>query len=249
MDSKTILRSNRHALRRLLATVCVVISLSAVGNANAQWQVVDNDANRTLSEIKDRLGDGNVNENLEKLHEQQQIGAHQSAGEQAKDPEEVLDKDKPMGTVMTDIGVDQRCPPTDAQGVAQQQWQLCQLIVQTELAQYKYSLKMYETAKQRYERLKAIQDERSNIGADEQGKLQDNSNKLLALLSLLEIDRQQQRSYMDAYAARLNYLKAARDTLTKQALSGNPNAATSIIGGEILAGALALARTGRRYNP
>lgn len=255
---------------------CAVIGLLTMGNVQAQWRVIDNDANRKLQdannelrdannklddandhlqEIRNDLGEdnGNVNQNLVNLYDQQMIGVHESVGEIAKDPTEVLDNDKPMGATMDDIGIEQRCPPVAAEGIAQQQWLLCRLLVQTELAQYKYSLKMYQTAKDRYQRLETIQNERSNIESEEQGKLQDNNNKLLALLSLLAIDRQQQKTYMDAYAARLNYLRAARDTLTQQALNGRRNSASlfdavggAVAGGSTLSAVLEALRTEKK---
>jgi type IV secretion system protein VirB5 len=196
-----------------------------VGSAHADWRVVDNKGNQTLSTIEKRLGDGDVNKNLEDLYIQQKIGGYQSAGNIAKDPDELLDKDLPLGKILTDIGLKERCPATATSlmpGAAQTQWQICRLLVQTELAQYKYSLRMYETAKERHKQLEKIQKERQALSPEDQGKLQDNSNKLLALIALMEIDRQQQKTYMDAYDARTRYLVAARDTVSKTVLNGDP---------------------------
>lgn len=225
-----------------LATLLVPALIGALlcGPARAQnaWEVHDKHANDHLAEIEKRIGDeGTVNGNLKKLAK---LGSAKNSGEEAKEPEEKLDPQKPSAQV--DKAINERCPAAGQGGAAQQQSQLCQEIVKTELAQYKYSLAMYELARKRQERLKEIEQERSNLGGEDQGKLQDNTNKLLALLSRMEVDRQQSRAYMDAYAARLNYLRAVRDMISNEVLRGKDsgNAGALGIGGKIAAGVAGL---------
>jgi hypothetical protein len=214
---------------------CLMVGLLVMGNAQAQWKVVDNEL---IQETKNAWKeDGKLqNKQIDKLadlYNQQKIGKYEAAGEIAKDPTEVLDADKPMGT-LEDVGIDARCPATKATtsaGAAQTQWQICKLLVQTELAQYKYSLKMYETAKERHKQLEKIQKEREGLKEEDQGKLQDNNNKLLALIALMEVDRQQQKTYMDAYEARTRYLMAAQSNVSSRVLNGDP--VKSIIGGAV----------------
>ena len=217
-----------------------VISLLMIGSAQAEWRVADSEARSKLEEVKSALGtdDGNVNSNLRDIYEQQQISRYSAgqgenmkpAEEAGAKPEEELDKESPTA----DFESDARCPqPAGTGTIAQQQWKLCQEVVKTELAQYRYSLAMYEVSKKRHQRLQAIQRERSNIGPNDQGKLQDNNNKLLELMSLMEIDRQQQKTYMDAYEVRLRYLHAAKNTLARQVMHGNPGA-TSFSLGDVL---------------
>ena len=236
----------RHDRRRVVLPWLVLLSLLWVGSAQAQWKVVDDSANEHLQKIRADLGenDGNVNRNLANLYNQQKIGSSQSAGAIAKDPEELLDANNPSAI---NISIDDRCPDTQAQGVPQQQHQICQEMVKTELAQYKYSLQMYQQAINRHVRLQQIEDERSHLDPEDQGKLQDNSNKLLALISLMEIDRQQHKTYMDAYEARLHYLHAARDLLTRKVMDGNGSVWSGVVGGVALKTALDAVKT-RRWN-
>lgn len=213
----------RHQRRTKLTTTISLacVGLLLMGNVQAQWKVVDDAGNKHLQKIRDDLGErnGNVNKNLVNLYNQQKLGTAKSAGAIAKDPEELLDTNNPT---TVNISIDDRCPSTSAPGIAQQQHQICQEMVKTELAQYKYSLQMYQQAKDRHTRLQEIENDRSHLNPEDQGKLQDNNNKLLALISLMEIDRQQHRTYMDAYAARLHYMHTTQDLLTRWALGGDP---------------------------
>ncbi|WP_454831793.1 hypothetical protein [Pseudoxanthomonas wuyuanensis] len=229
------------------------LALLVAGNAQAQWQVVDNELIRNSERQWDKENDAR-DDIIERLDSLRTVGSASSAGEKAEEPEELLNADQPSQANHLDES--KRCPTPSASGVAQQQWQFCQEIVRTELAQYKYSLKMYELTKKRHERLVEIERERENLGSTDEGKLQDNTNKLLALLSLMEIDRQQQKTYMDAYAARLHYLRESRDLLTEQALRGAKGGSLGdtvagsiggLIGGGVMAAALEAVRTERRY--
>ncbi len=239
--------TRRHRRTRLITATCFsFVGLLLTSSAQAQWKVVDDAGNKHLQKIRDDLGErnGNVNKNLVNLYNQQKLGTAKSAGAIAKDPEELLDANNPS---TVSIGMDDRCTETSAPGIAQQQHQICQEMVKTELAQYKYSLQMYQQAKDRHTRLQEIENDRSHLNPEDQGKLQDNSNKLLALISLMEIDRQQHRTYMDAYAARLHYLHTTQDLLTRLALAGDPKKTaspwSSWVGDAALKGALDAVKT------
>lgn len=251
MNNQNASRSKHRTPGRLSLIGCAAIGLLVMGGAQAQWQVIDRQLVRDSKSQWDGENKQRDDTN-ERLDNMQKIGEYESAGDVADEPEEKLDAESPSASV--NLGIEERCPTPSAPGVVQQQWQLCQEIVKTEMAQYKYSLKMYETTKQRHERLKAIENQRSALdgaGGDEQGKLQDNTNKLLALMSLMEIDRQQNKTYMDAYEARLRYLVTARDLLTQQALEGKAgaNPIAGLIGAGVLRAALEGAKTDRRYSP
>lgn len=230
--ARPALRPRQAILRMKLATrfAATLLGASLCTSAPAQsaWEVHDKHANDHLAEIEKRIGnDGNVNANLNKLAK---IGNAKKSGDDAKEPEEKLDAKDP--SVQVKKSMDERCPnPGGSAGAAQQQWQLCQEIVKTELAQYTYSMTMYELSRKRQERLQEIEQERGNLSVGEQGKLQDNSNKLLALLSRMEVDRQQSRAYMDAYTARLTYLRAVRDMLSNEILSGKESGGGGAGGG------------------
>lgn len=212
-------KSKGRAARTLLSLATATLLLT-IGGASAEWHVRDQQTRQNTQQISDRIGsDGTVNGNLVKLYNQQKFPSTSGNSELEAEPtaDEKLDRTNP--TAVT-FGIDSRCPDAGAEGVPQQQVTLCQEIVKTELAKYRFSLRMYDRAKTRHERLKVIENERNNLTGDDQGKLQENSNKLLQLISLMEIDRQQSDTYMAAYDARLNHLTAIRDQMSKQVLGG-----------------------------
>lgn len=105
-------------------------------------------------------------------------------------------------------------------GIPDQQYKLCKDILETQKAQFKYNVMMSELADVRYQRLQQIERDRGGIDDLEAGKLQDNTNRMLALIALIQIDQQQQKTYNDAYNARLTYLKGVQDRLSQMALNG-----------------------------
>lgn len=239
-------------LARNLVLASVLISTCIFTSAHAQWRVIDNAANDKLNTVNDRIGNssangngnGTVTGNLRELYQQQQFESYDSSNhymQAAEEPEERLEEGRPTTVSIT---AESRCPQPSAQGVAQQQWEICKEIVATELAQYNYSLKMYEITKKRQEYLDELRQQRAGFGAHEIGKLQDNTNRILLLMSQMEIDKQQQKTYQDAYAARLHYLQQASRTMTQQALEGTKSDSGGlggVIGGLVGAGALKLA--------
>lgn len=105
-------------------------------------------------------------------------------------------------------------------GIPDQQYKLCKDILETQKAQFKYNVMMSELADVRYQRLQQIERDRGNISDTEAGKLQDNTNRMLALIALIQIDQQQQKTYNDAYNARLAYLRGVQDRLSQMAMNG-----------------------------
>ena len=240
--------------RRSVAWAVSVLACVWTGQAPAQWHVIDRDLIRESQQQWKRENElrEEANRRLDNL---QTLGKHEAAGDEAEEPVVKLDASNPGGAVS--ISQDKRCPGPPGKGaVLKQQHQLCQEIVTTELARYTYALKMHELTRTRYERFEAIQQEREGLEEGQQGRLQDNSNKLLALMSLMEIDRQQYRTYMDAYEARLAYLSAARDRLTQDALHGKKDGGVlgaggivgGVVGGAALKAALELAKTRQRHE-
>lgn len=242
------LTKSHPASPRLRLAVLVALGCLTVGAAHAAWQVTDEETHRTLSEISDRIGRGDVNDKLEELYDSQKLGGASSSGDPEPEPkqDEALPHAGPSEII---VGVDQRCPDAAAGAIAVQQRMLCEQIVEAERAKYMYSLRMYKLTETRWSRLKEIEDERKKLKAEEQGKLQDNSNKLLALISLMQIDQQQHKTYMDAYDARLSYLFSARDALTREALAGSGSGLVGgIAGAGTLAAALELVKTDRAFD-
>jgi hypothetical protein len=204
------------------------VGLWTVGQAHAQWQVTDAVTHEGLDRINSTLKD-QTNERLKDLYDQQRIGqASGTTGGDPEPPEAVLDKDR-LSAVMesAEYGETTRCPqPRSEAKLPQDQWIICKEIVKTELAQYRYALAMREAVMQRQVRLKNLENARADLTqGDDTGKLHSNSNELLALMARLDTDQQQYRTYMDAYAARLQYLHSLRQALGEQAINGSLRAA------------------------
>ncbi len=107
---------------------------------------------------------------------------------------------------------------------------VCHDILDTQRAQFKYNVMMSEVADQRFKRLEEIKQQRAGIS--DAGQLQDNTNKMLALIALIQIDQQQQKSYNDAYNTRLTYLRSVQDRLTQKAINGSGKTGVNeIVGG------------------
>ena len=236
-----------------ITLILLAVGLGSAENAQAQWRVVDNAANTKLQDMNGRIGttsatgngNGTVNGNLRELYQQQVFESFNGNNEDSKaapEPEEKLQHAQPTRSGVN-MNADNRCKQATS-GIAQQQYQLCREIVNTELAKYNYSLKMYEVTTQRQRYLDELKRQRANIQSHEVGKLQDNTNRILLLMSQMEIDRQQQQTYMDAYVARIGYLQEASKTLSQQALEGKGSASAGVgglIGGAVGIGTLKLA--------
>ena len=251
-----------HSTARALVAFLLITGLGVAASAHAQWRVIDRDANSKLRDMNGRIGtasatgngDGTVNGNLRELYQQQVFESFNGNNEDRKaapEPEEKLQHAQPTQSGVN-MNADNRCKQASS-GIAQQQYQLCREIVNTELAKYNYSLKMYEVTTQRQRYLDELKRQRANIRSHEVGKLQDNTNRILLLMSQMEIDRQQQQTYMDAYVARIGYLQEASKTLAQQALDGKGESGGglgSAIGGAVgiatLKAALEIAQSKRR---
>jgi len=248
---------------RHIVIAMLVMGLGAAPSVQAQWRVIDRDANSKPQDMNGRIGttsatgngNGTVNGNLRELYQQQVFESFNGNNEDSKaapEPEEKLQHAQPTQSGVN-MNADNRCKQA-ASGIAQQQYQLCREIVNTELAKYNYSLKMYEVTTQRQRYLDELKRQRGSIQSHEVGKLQDNTNRILLLMSQMEIDRQQQQTYMDAYVARIGFLQEASKTLAQQALEGKGDSGGGGLGGAIggavgiatLKAALELAQSRRR---
>lgn len=225
--------------------LCGLVASPAFAQGSS-WEVHDNKANDHLKKIRESIGDnnGNVNDRLKKMAA---LGSAKNSGEAAQAPGETLQKDKPSQVAKS---IDDRCPKAEKKA-GDQLWQLCQEIVKTQMAKYNYSLAMYETFNKRKQRLDEIETERSRLSADDQGKLQDNTNKLLALIARMDVDIRQHRLYMDAYAARLEYLTAIRDQIGNDVMRGKKggilgDAVTGLAGFAVMKAALSGAKSERK---
>ncbi|GAB2510131.1 hypothetical protein [Lysobacter humi (ex Lee et al. 2017)] len=238
--------------RRSLRLAALVASCVAIGGAQAAWEVNDRNSQRILDQINDRIGNGNANEKLGQIYDSHQIGSSQTAG--SLEPEPTGDERLNQAVISpVTINADQRCPSMSASPMAVKQRLICEELMKTEKAKYMYSLRMYKLTETRKRRLEDLERERSNLQSHDYGKLESNSNQLLALMSLMQLDRQQHAAYMAAYDARIQYLTVAQDTLSEEALNGSKQTtgggvAGAITGGAVLAGALEALKTQRNGN-
>lgn len=243
-----------------IGNVAVLVCGLTAGQAFAQssWEVNDSQAGEYLEEIRNGLGERG-NEKKEtvngKLNSMMKIGSAKKSGDAAPEPTEVLQKDKPSAVEQP---ITQRCPSN--QSSTDQSLKnlhtICEELVKTETAQYNYSLAMYEIFKKRKERLDEIENSRSGLSSSDQGKLQDNTNALLALMARMELDMNQYRFYMEAYAARTTYLKTARDNVSNKVVNGGSSDKSSlgtigreVFGAGVLKGAMDAMKTRRIESP
>lgn len=214
-------------------------------SASADWRVYDDDANNKLAS-QNRIGRGDF----------EHAPAQGTQQGRFKDPPRAFTSKEQDQPSSVDMAEQERCPepkppelpeipkitdrvrrlltpspgkPKD-KGNADKQWALCKEIVETEKARFKYSLMMSELAEQRYARLHAIQSQRTRIDGEHVGELQSNTNKMLALLTLIQIDQQQQKAYGDAYTARIAYLTSMQARLGQDAAGGKPSAGRRLAG-------------------
>ncbi|KWV17200.1 hypothetical protein ISN34_14545 [Xanthomonas translucens pv. translucens] len=242
----TIKSSNRFGIRVALIALCALAPVTAF----AQWEVVDNAANTKL-------------ENLDKIRNQNLIGAKEkkdrASGEEVEKPKEKLVKRK------DDEGVSQCAKATSGTSVASEQQKTCEIITRTRNSQYNYMVAMYDITDKRLGRLREIERARQSIKPEEIGKLEDNTNKLIALKTLMDIDRQQTEAAMFAYEKRLAFLNDVQSAGARAAMNGQkpPSAdqtqagglfpgwdglgdiASKMIGGAVMTGALETAKSSK----
>jgi hypothetical protein len=201
----------------MLCMLTLMIGGLVTQTANAQWEVVDKDANKTLGKISDNTKDTatNTKQTDTDLNKDLNIGTSaadpgDSTLKRAEDPKQAWQ------TAALEDGIDQ-CTK-----YAQTQQANCQEIVHTQNAQYLYMVTMYKNTDTRNQRLQTILKERQNISGSNLGQLEDNTNKLTALYALMAIDRQQMESVNYAYETRLRYLRNEQTKLANAAATGNP---------------------------
>ena len=117
-------------------------------------------------------------------------------------------------TLNSNIG---RCGGSKAQQKA-----ICEEIVKTENAKFIYAVRFHEMAAKRLEVLEALGQERESLDDSPRnyGKLQDNTNKLLALNTRMVLDAAQLESAAQAYEARLSFLRALQAQKTREQMTG-----------------------------
>ncbi|KGE51592.1 hypothetical protein GW15_0213825 [Xanthomonas axonopodis pv. vasculorum] len=175
-----------------------LVLLCMAGAASAQWEVVDKGLN-------------------EKMVENQKVGkgeGEESSGKEVEKPKEALK------TIPEDFGVSGCASSTSGTPVSSVQKQVCELTQRTRNAQYNYMVAMNEITTERLKRLRKLEKDRAGIKDGQVGLLESNTNKLLALKAMMDIDRQQMESAMFAYDKRLAYLTDKQTGAALAAMSG-----------------------------
>lgn len=232
-----------------------LVSLLITGGASADWKVQDETLIRLMEQIRDDyIGntDGKVTDHLNDINDRLVISGDEfsAGGDNDDKPLEPLQADdrlpanKAKPTAAADVGMAKRCPSsglTSLTGAAKEQNTVCEEMYKTEIAKYRFSLEMYDLAQKRNEKLQDIIEERNVLTEKDFGKMEENTNKLVALTAQMDNDRDRYTAYMNAYDARIVHLQKSSDLLSKTAISGGAVSPGSIASALVGAGALAIA--------
>ncbi|MFG6109731.1 hypothetical protein [Stenotrophomonas nematodicola] len=204
---------------RWLVLSLAIASMLGAGVAMAAWEVNDS---KTQAKLDSKLGsNGTVTGQLNDANTKLSVTKRQSDATPAMvvEPsgEEKLDATKPTATVLP---MDKLCTTGADTALGRHQLELCQELAKTELARYRFSLRMFERSKENYDRLKQIQDRRRNLGSNDYANLQYNTNELLTLTALMDNDRDRYQTYMAAYDARVAHIQNMQSALTRNAFKG-----------------------------
>lgn len=209
------------ASAKLKITVAI-LALLGTGVAAAAWQVNDAKTQEEIREIQNRLGEegtvtGRINDLNRKLQIEERGGTTPTMIVEPTGDEK-LDAAQPSST---SVAIDKLCTAGAMTVLGAQQQSLCREIANTELAQYRFSLRMFARAEENYKRLKEIEDHRRSLGEEDYANIQQNTNELLALTALMDNDRDRYQTYMAAYGARIVHIRNSQTALTRNALKGS----------------------------
>lgn len=201
---------------RFALTALTLSYVFLVSPAQAQWQVTDKQVTTNTNETATNTKETATNtKNIDNdLNKNMAIDKNKfaSPGDRIEDPQKY-----PLNQSTTMDQDKQQCSQ-----LAEAQQAGCVEIVETEDAQSQYMKVMYEATAKRNERLTAILEERKGISGSNLGALEENTNKLVALYTLMAIDRQQMESVNFAYETRLRYLRNQQTQLANAAATGKP---------------------------
>ena len=214
--TKTTKTSKRRINKLPLVGGCL-IALLVAGSASAEWKVAD-------ETVRERIGDGNVNEKLDQIYKQHQVGGTKYNPTTKRSLNPYSDSQYQYKTEFPvraeDKGMAQRCPDETQNPAKDSQTQICKDIVKWENRKYNYMIEMLKVSKEREEELKRIYDERSNITADQPGRLQSNTNRLLTLQAHQQIDAINSKAMVDGYDALLGGLNEDLKYEARKAMDG-----------------------------
>lgn len=210
--------------------------LLITGAASADWFVKDRDAIRVLEDIRDKniaRDGGSVTQHMDKLNDRFDVKGD------TYDPEKDDDTKTKLAEAPEyedkDAIKSRRC---GGEKTPDEQKTVCEQIVQLEEDRYKYLQDMKTISEKRATDLKAITDERNGIGEEEYGKLQSNTNRLLALLAHQRIDQLNMDMAMATFDERIRERREQLNYLGAGALNPRNKTESGIDWGSIGGGAI-----------
>jgi type IV secretion system protein VirB5 len=230
-----------HSTRRTSVSLVVwAVSMAcAFGSpvALADWAVTDKTTQDKIDKTNEKLDE--ANKNLSSIDKRFNLGTYNAPGDRVGDDQ--MKQTWPATLPQVDSGIDQ-CDKY----VGPQQG-TCKELVKTRNADYLYMKTMYDTSNTRNDVLKKLVQARQNLGASDYGKLEDNTNQIMALRTLIALDNQQLQTVHNGYQARIEYLNRQLSQQADAATGGKGSSAAAsalgslagaAIGGGILAAAL-----------
>lgn len=234
------------------ATLALFIAIA--GTANAQWKVVDEDANKTLSEIDKRIGDGNLNKSVSDLLKEVRTGVTNLGFSATLTPENQLQK-------ITDTAgyIQQACPTPGGAAAAgadssgrtvtsivtipagdpsSTKQQICQQLIQLRVQAFNETIDMTNRFQQYSTQLNSIETNRRS--AKTLGDLWANTNESLRTIGKLDAEMGFWRTRLSAYESAIKFHEGQQNALTQTAIKGSSGVAARLIQTVALAAALAI---------
>jgi hypothetical protein len=260
--------SSRKTLQGAAPAVCaaflVITATALVGIAHADVDVSDSRAQKELEEIKNRLGEGDLNETAAKVDKTT-----------AKLLKEIQTSVSNLGFVATLTPNNQLQKISDTSGYVQQacpskggavsaaagaggavqnvttiatisagnsssvKQQICQQLIQLRVQAFNDSIEMANRFQQYSEHLSKIDDNRRSIS--NQGDLWANTNEALRTIGKLQAEMGFWRTRLAAYESAIKFHEGQQNALTQTAISGGGSGSLPSTGQLIQTGALAAA--------
>ena len=256
------IKHHRRPLTSIAAHAALSLAVVFAGAANADWAVNDKDANKTLEEIQDRIGKGDLNETSSKLLNEIKTSVANLGFSATLTPNNQLQK-------ISDTSgyVRQACPgqggalsnalgsalgAAGAEGSSQNvtniatisagnsssiKQQVCQQLIQLRVQAFNDSIEMANRFEQYSDQLTKIDKNRGS--AKTQGDLWANTNESLRTIGKLQAEMGFWRTRLAAYESAIKFHEGQQNALSQTAIKGSGSLPST--GQLIQTGALAAA--------
>lgn len=218
-NAKGKVADNKFSRRRAVLVASFIFSFFISGQASADWRVSDKTAQDKLDTANNNLD--KIYNKLDQMYKQDNLaGAVFNVDE--KPTKNLQDADSKLEKRGEEDFVSSRCRDEKQSAINDTQKGICVDIVKKENKLFNYLIDMLVLTKDRQGQLKEILKEREGIqsGKDtEIGKLESNTNRLLALQTQIQIDDMNLKLTLDSYdrylAGRKSELADATRNLTR----------------------------------